>query len=614
MHRSGRLRAVLASLSLLSVSLLVAAPAAAAPDKGPLGNYKHLVVIYEENHSFDNLYGMWGDVNGQHLTGLADADAAHTTQMTQAGTPYTCLKQLDVNLNNDFAGTTAPPANMPANTLSRQAQCNPETVTFPDSSTTSYTSHFLNDPFNIDAYIPADAKTCPRNNQEFTFGNGIAIGSTNADGTDTGLPGGCTRDMVHRFYQEQYQLDGGKQDRYVTGSDSGGMVMGYYDTTQLPIYTYLHDKGSPNYVIADEFFQGAFGGSYLNHQYLIASQPLLWTAAPTAQHSVLDSAGFPRGATNAYPLYRSSQTLVDATVTQSCNLPTTVAGLACGNWGVNTLQPPYEPKSNGTAQAPTDDTHKDLNIGDRMSDAGVSWAWYAGGWDNAAGNVDGPGYTNDPTGGANGHTCTDPHTSTADGQFPYCPDSSFQFHHQPFNYFMRYAPGTTDRAVHLQDEVAFFDAARTGTLPQVSFIKPLGNDNEHPGYASEPNGSDHLVDLIKAVENGPEAGNTLIVVTYDEFGGQWDHVPSPGMGTTGAHDLFGPGTRIPALFIARNFSRSGVDNTVYDTTSIIATIEHQYGLAPVDAQTPDAASMAVTPRDRLVNDLRNAVSIGRGDH
>ena len=45
-----------------------------------------------------------------------------------------------------------------------------------------------------------------------------------------GLPGGCTRDLVHRFYQEQYQIDGGKQDRYVTGSDAVGLTMGQYDT------------------------------------------------------------------------------------------------------------------------------------------------------------------------------------------------------------------------------------------------------------------------------------------------------------------------------------------------------------------------------------------------
>ena len=51
------------------------------------------MVIYEENHSFDNLYGGWEGVNG-----VPNADAAHTTQVNQAGAPYTCLKQSDLNL------------------------------------------------------------------------------------------------------------------------------------------------------------------------------------------------------------------------------------------------------------------------------------------------------------------------------------------------------------------------------------------------------------------------------------------------------------------------------------------------------------------------------------
>jgi phospholipase C len=597
------MRAALVVLSLVALgTTAVAGPAAAAggPKSGPLGTYKHLVVIYEENHSFDNLYGLWGDVNGQHLEGLADADGSHTTQIAQNGDAYDCLKQLDVNLNTDFHGSASPA--FPPNTLSVRPECNPETVTFPDGSTTTYTSHFANEPFAFDPYIPPDATTCPRPNQEFSFGNGIMNGAVNpSTGQTYGTPGGCTRDLVHKFYQEQWQLNGGAQNRYVTGSDSVGTSMGYYDTTQLPIYEYLHGNGAPKYVIADRFFQAAYGGSYLNHQYLIAAQPLAWPGAPAGQHAVLDSTG----AAHAYPLLVPDRAVVDGAVTQACGTATTVAGLACGDWAVNTLQPAWEPQGTFGAKEPaTDDTNVALNIGDRMSDAGVSWAWYSGGWDNAAGNVGGPGWTNGSTPG----TCTDPHVSTADRQYPYCPDSSFQFHHQPFNYFTRYAPGTPDRAAHLKDEVEFLAAAKNGTLPQVSFVKPLGNENEHPGYSSEANGSDHLVDLIQAIESGPQAGNTLIVVTYDEFGGSWDHVPPPGLGTTGAHDQYGPGTRIPALFIARSFTRSGVDHTVYDTTSIMATIEHQFGLQPV------APRGDIVPRDRLVNDLGNVVSPGRRGH
>ncbi len=70
------------------------------------GGYKHLVVIYEENHSFDNLYGAWGDVHGQHVDGLSDATSEHSTQVAQDGTPYTCLLQNDVNLASRRPATT----------------------------------------------------------------------------------------------------------------------------------------------------------------------------------------------------------------------------------------------------------------------------------------------------------------------------------------------------------------------------------------------------------------------------------------------------------------------------------------------------------------------------
>jgi len=242
-----------------------------------------------------------------------------------------------------------------------------------------------------------------------------------------------------------------------------------------------------------------------------------------------------------------------------------------------------------------------------LSDAGVSWAWYSGGWDNAAGNTTGRGYTN----GA-GPTCGDPNSAPAgpdaNGQnacYPYCPDKSFQQHHQPFTYFARYAPGTDGRANHLKDEKEFLYQAQTGTLPKVSFIKPLGIENEHPGYASEPNGSDHLVSLLKAIRKGPDGKSTLVVVTYDEFGGQWDHMSPPGLGRSGPHDQFGPGTRIPALIVSPGLKASSVDHNVYDTTSIMATIEARYGLQPVDHPA------GVTPRDAVSAPLTHAILLGK---
>ena len=275
------------------VALALAAPAVAAAHGSGHGHgngnghgdhhgkglrgIQRIVVIYEENHSFDNLYGRWEGVNG-----LRNADRAHTKQVNQAGKPYTCLLQNDVNL-------TTPPLS---------ATCH--------DATTPFDSHFTNDPFTIDEFIPATARTCPA----------PGVFAPNGVPDPTGLPGGCTRDLVHRFYQEQYQLNGGMQNRYTTGSDAKGLTQGYYRTRGLPIYRYLHGQRHQRYAISDRFFQAAFGGSFLNHQWLVAAATPSWPGAvndgsANDLHSVVDAAGMP----NTYPLYTPLSAVVDGALT-----------------------------------------------------------------------------------------------------------------------------------------------------------------------------------------------------------------------------------------------------------------------------------------------------------
>ena len=211
-----RAAAILAA-ALLALALVPAASVDASSKHGPLDGFKHLVVIYEENHSFDNLYGNWGSVGGKHVVGRSDATSARTTQVAQVGSTYDCLLMTDVNLMSPAAGAEVQHVDVHLHATARRRPI-----------------RLGNRPFNIDRYIPATATTCPDEDHLFSFPFGLLNG--------TGLPGGCTRDLVHRFYQEQYQLDGGKQDRYVTGSDSAGMTMGYYNTKELPIYEYLHSR------------------------------------------------------------------------------------------------------------------------------------------------------------------------------------------------------------------------------------------------------------------------------------------------------------------------------------------------------------------------------------
>ena len=97
--------------------------------------------------------------------------------------------------------------------------------------------------------------------------------------------------------------------------------------------------------------------------------------------------------------------------------------------------------------------------------------------------------------------------------------------------------------------------AAAGKLPAVAFYKPQGNFNQHEGYANLDDGDAHIAGLIEQLKESPQWQHMLIVVTYDEFGGVWDHVPSP------AGDRLGPGTRIPALLISRFAKRGFVDHT-----------------------------------------------------
>src|SRR3954470_9532286 len=155
------------------------APATARAKASPLDGIRHFVVIYEENHSFDNLYGEWPGVDG-----IDRAKARHILQVDQAGNGYSCLPQVDVNL------AAAPP------------DCT--------DASRGITSAFSNELFRIHDFIKPTDTTCP---PPGVFApNGVLKGS--------GLPGGCTRDLVHRYYQERYQLNGGRQNRYVTGSDA----------------------------------------------------------------------------------------------------------------------------------------------------------------------------------------------------------------------------------------------------------------------------------------------------------------------------------------------------------------------------------------------------------
>jgi len=153
------------------------------------------------------------------------------------------------------------------------------------------------------------------------------------------------------------------------------------------------------------------------------------------------------------------------------------------------------------------------------------------------------------------------------------------------------APGTPARVEHLKDGglggSEFIKAIDAGALPQVTFYKPQGNLSEHPGYLDVLSGDQHIADVVAHLQKGPQWAHLLVIVTYDENGGFWDHVAPP------TADRWGPGSRIPALIVSPVAKQGFVDHTFYDTTSILRFITKRFTLpALAGLQARDAALAA----------------------
>ncbi|MBV8600317.1 MAG: acid phosphatase, partial [Candidatus Eremiobacteraeota bacterium] len=320
-----------------------------------------------------------------------------------------------------------------------------------------------------------------------------------------------------------------------------GLVLSYYSATRMP-----EGVIAQHYTMADNFFHSAFGGSFLNHQFLICACTPVWNqplpASPTfvakwdpATHTLQDSnlTTMPRpGGTG--PLY-----VVNTSFTQNSPHPASVPA--------DQLLQPIPP------------TQK--TIGDLLTDhnPSIDWKWYSGDWNLAL--------ANDPRAiGCTPGNATNP-SPPENGE-------CFQFHHQPFAYYARWGTdGSPAKAAHLQDEQNFLNDLKNNGLPSVSFIKPVGVTNEHPGYATLLKGQQHVQALVQALCESPYWKDSIVIITYDENGGRWDHVAPPKV------DQWGPGTRVPTIVVSPYAKAGYVDHTQYETTSILSLIEKRFGLS-----------------------------------
>jgi phospholipase C len=423
------------------------------PQADPLKKIGHIVVIYMENRSFDQMfYGFPGADTA--------ANANFAKQVDADGKPYSVL-------------------NLPAI----------DNMRLPPS--------VENKPFSVDAIFEPSIP----------------------------LP-----NPIHRFYQNQFQINGGRNDRFVlfAGPQAKGLAMGYHLNEKTSLWKYAEED-----TLCDHFFQGAFGGSFINHHWLIAAATPVYQNAP--MNIIASNVGDPAH-------------FKDGSVTPD-------------GYAVNNIFPEWP---GGYRKGDTKDIlppQTGPTIADRLNEKSVSWKWYSQGWNMALKDIN---------------------AASEDKRVRFTP------HHIPFLYYKSCMEGTKCFKNNLADRDDLINDIRKNEIPKVVFYKPGDANDQHPGTGTIENGDQEISAIVNAIKSGKLWEDTVIIVTYDENGGFWDHVSPP------ASDRWGPGTRVPTVVISSFAKKHFVDHTVYDTTSILKLIEKRFALKPLGGERSIAKDLLNT--------------------
>jgi phospholipase C len=217
------------------------------------------------------------------------------------------------------------------------------------------------------------------------------------------------------------------------------------------------------------------------------------------------------------------------------------------------------------------------NLGKALTDGGVSWAWYAEGYDTMR---------------AAGTDCPPPPADCpAAWKISPCP-------FDPADVPAEYYASSVDRPATMRDYSQLASDLGAGTLPSVVFVKAIGYRTEHPGQGNHlGDGVDFVHRTVDAIKGSPVAAHTLILLTWDESGGFYDHVRPPATSAVD-HQPYGP--RIPLLAIGP-FARSGsVSHQVMEHSSIVRFIEWNWL----------GATGQLHGRDRTVHNLGSLLAPG----
>jgi phospholipase C len=413
------------------------------------------------------------------------------------------------------------------------------------------------------------------NNPNLNAANGA--GATNPFRLDRSQA--ITSDQNHAYGPEQAAFDGGKMDLFPANTGAAGiggtgafattgLVMGYYDgNTVTALWNYAQ-----HFAMSDNSYSSQFGQSTPGALNLISGQ--------TNGALELNADG------------------------SSSSTGTGVVDDGAGGFTVAGDSDPFGDVCSGMTIPTTRMQGK--NIGDLLNAKNITWGWFEGGFDLATLNPNG-------TTGCLRTTFS----SLAGGNVPdYIP------HHQPFQYYKSTSNPTHTRpssptaigtandggANHQYDVNDFFAALAQGNFPSVSFLKPPGFQDSHPGYSDPLDEQQFIVNVITKLQQNPEWQSTAVIIAYDDSDGWYDHRNNVINPSTSTQDAFngpgqcnplpgtpdarstslpglngkpvngrcGYGTRQPLLVISPFSKPNFIDHTLTDQSSIIRFIEDNW--------------------------------------
>jgi phospholipase C len=337
-------------------------------------------------------------------------------------------------------------------------------------------------------------------------------------------------DLPHGYQSSVIGYDNGKMDGFMVGENENPKTMTYYDNKTIPYYWDL----AKNYVLADNFYSSVLSYSLPNHWYALAGQ------APATSMF--------------YFMHRPPNNDI---LNQQENASTIAGGNpnATANFGVNP-NPTSTNLRDEVARVYLEESNLTKTVADLfMNDThNITWKYY----DHLirAGNYK---------------------AAVSSGR-------AFEFWN-PFS--AKGSTYTTAYAPHFVNRAQIFTDLKSGDFPQVSWVTPSFPISEHPP-ANITSGMDWVKDVINAIMSSPYWNSTAIILTWDDYGGFYDHVPPPQI------DKFGLGFRMPTLIISPYAKPGYIDHTQYQFESMLKFIEWRFSLQPL------------TERDLHANNLLNA--------